>query len=335
MHRLRIQFPTLPVVALCLLLAPLGCDLFGDDDRSIDEVPPERLAAATVTDTILDQRSVTPAIRTEEALLLFDVENPLVHQVPAAADSAASRPCFGPEKRRLVFQTRSNTIRTAARLKLLDLESRSVRRLDAVGSLGGCVWRADGSGFYYVDDAEEEVTKAAFYDLTSDESYLFGRSEDRAAVFPYGRAGRDSVLVLARDRQGTDEERRLRHYFVDAETGTYLTTIENAYLKETRLLDYSDDRREFVAWFDESNAANLAVTDLDASSIQPFVASKERPSGSPKWGPDGTVLFERGGLEPNRKSTRVMSLEPETGRVRELITPEMIDGASFVMHPDY
>jgi len=48
MHRLRIQFPTLPVVALCLLLAPLGCDLLGEGDEDAEGFSGGPVIAATV-----------------------------------------------------------------------------------------------------------------------------------------------------------------------------------------------------------------------------------------------------------------------------------------------
>jgi len=326
MHIIRVRVPALPVAAVVfLLLAPLGCDLLGEGDPSIEEVPPERLAAASA---VFEDSAGRPF----ERLLLFDIENPSTHEVLAAPGSLASRPCFGPEKRRLLFEDRSEGIvGSRSAIKLLDLRSREVQDLAAVGDLDGCVWRADESGFYYSVALGGGLRRAGFYDLTSDETRAFGQREDRTALMPYGRKGRDSILVLGHDLRVPLEKRRLRHYFVDAETSMYLKEIKDENLKGTQAPAYNDKRNWIVARFNHTDNDSLSVMGLNGDFVKVFDAA---PPGHTRfrWGPGDTILF----VALNRTGrSRVMSADVSTGETRELIGPKIVDGAVKLGSPDY
>lgn len=129
---------------VCLTgLTLIGCDLLGGSDDF--NVPPERLVTMTAV-----YEETHESGRPVHRLVLADVEDPSDHEVLSAAGRDAGRSCFGPEKRRLLFEDNSESnVGSRAPIKLLDLESREVRDLGAAGTLKGCVWRADGSGFYY------------------------------------------------------------------------------------------------------------------------------------------------------------------------------------------
>jgi len=320
--------------ALVLLLMS-GCDTLGlGGDESFD-VPPERLVAMTAVfeETLEGGRPV-------HRLVLADVENPSDHEVLSAAGRDAGRSCFGPEKRRLLFEDNSeSTVGSRAPIKLLNLETREVRDLNAAGTLKGCVWRADGSGFYYAAGGPAGLTVSTFYDLESGETEIFAQSESGATVIPYGRKGRDSILVLSNERVDSDKV-HIPFYFVDAQTGEYLTQIENEHLRFVPWEDpdrggwrrgafkptYNDgkDRIAFlIGGVDISE--NIAITSLDGNLFELYGKSGDL---APHWGPNGTVLFERRG-------TGIMILDPQEDEVRELITPGVIDRAVRLANPDY
>jgi len=284
--------------------------------------------------------------------VLADVENPSNHEVLSAAGRDAGRSCFGPEKRRLLFEDNSESnVGSRAPIKLLDLESREVRDLGATGTLKGCVWRADGSGFYFPAASLAGLTVSTFYDLESGEKEVFAQLEAGATVIPYGRKGRDSILVLSSDSLAPGPQDRPAFYFVDAQTGEYLTQIENEHLRFVPWEDpdrggwrqgafrpaYNDEKDLIVFSFGNAEVqGTIAVTNLNGSLFRAFNLPEGLVYANPRWGSKGTVFFGR----KKRKSTlfqshRVMVTDIDTGEVREFVEPETIDGAVALRLPDY
>jgi hypothetical protein len=346
------------LAGLCglVLLSLSGCDGFGLPGRGDDfDVPPERLVAMTAVfeETLEGGRPV-------HRLVVADVQNPSNYRVLSAAGRDVGRSCFGPEKRRLLFEDNSESnVGSRAPIKLLDLETREVRDLGATGTLKGCVWRADGSGFYYAAAGGAGLRIAAFYDLETGEARPFAQTETQIGAMrgsiPYARKGRDSILVLAdsliRQEGGGFKSAGGGFFFVDTETGTYLTKVQNEHFKvvpwenEDRGGDkYSvftpayNDERDLIAYRLNSpkHVGNLAVTSLDGDFFEVYGASPNRIDSDPKWGPEGQVLAERrpqASFEPEQY--RVMAANIETGELRELVAPETIGGAVGLRAPDY
>lgn len=322
---------TLVLAGLCglVLLLLSGCDglgLFGGNDNF--DVPAERLVSMTAV-----YEETHESGRPIHRLVVADVENPSNYQVLSEAGTDVGRSCFGPEKRRLLFEDNSETnVGSRAPIKLLDLETRKVRDLDATGTLKGCVWRADGSGFYFPAASLAGLTVSTFYDLESGETEVFAQSDAGATVIPYGRKGRDSILVLSTDSLAPGPAERQAFYLVDAETEKYLTQIENERL-EGAIMPAYDGKQSLVAF---QGGSRVTVSDLEGSFFETYGVATQKVYHIVRWGPENTVLAERrpqSSFDPEKY--RVMGVNIETGGIREFVEPEVIDGAVGLRAPDY
>jgi hypothetical protein len=317
-----------PLLLGGLLLSGLllfGCDLLGDDSF---DLPSERLVAMTAV-----YEETLPGGRPVHRLVVADVQNPSNYEVLSAAGRDAGRSCFGPEKRRILFEDNSESnVGSRAPIKLLDLETREVRDLNAAGTLKGCVWRADGNGFYYAAGGPAGLTVSTFYDLKTDETEIFAQSESGATVIPYGRKGRDSILVLSNDSLAPGPQDRPAFYFVDAETGEYLTQIENGQIKGAIVPAYNDEQG-LIAFQGNSR---LTVSNLVGSFFDTYGVAPGKVYHTVRWGPDDTILADRRpqtSFDPERY--RVMAVDIASEGTRELVAPERIDGAVGLRAADY
>jgi len=320
------------VFAAALMGAVLGCDLLGGDESF--DVPPERLVAMTAVfeETLEGGRPV-------HRLVVADVQDPSNYEVLAASGTDVGRSCFGPEKRRLLFEDNSeSTVGSRAPIKLLDLKTREVRALDATGTLKGCVWRADGSGFYFAAASLAGLTVSTFYDLESGETEVFAQSKAGATVIPYGRKGRDSILVLSSDSLAPGPQDRPAFYFVDAQTGEYLIQIENEHLrfvpwenpdrggwKYSAFVPAYDAEHDLVAFRRNTPQGNgkLTVTSLNEMFFEVY----GNVFGAPEWGPGGELLFTRG--------SSVLRLDVRSGDRRMFFGTSEIEGVTGLRNPDY
>lgn len=339
MPRPSVRSPSVGISLLLLGTLLLSCDLLGDDESF--DVPPERRVAMTAV-----YEETLPGGRPVHRLVLADVENPSTHEVLSAAGRDAGRSCFGPEKRRLLFEDNSESnVGSRAPIKLLDLASREVQDLGATGTLKGCVWRADGSGFYFPAASLAGLTVSTFYDLESGETEVFAQSEAGATVIPYGRKGRDSILVQSNDSLAPGPTGRPAFYFVDAQTGEYLTQIENEHL---RFVPWEDPDRggwkqsAFTPDYNNTygliafrlnspkrDTNNIAVTDEAGNSIELYA------SGSfPKWGPERSILYTRRSFSDYRDA-RAMIIDTKKEEVRLFVKPKKIEGAAGLRLPEY
>ena len=319
---------------LCAGAFLCSCDLLGED-ASFD-VPSERLVSMTA---VFEETHESG--RPVHRLVVADVENPSNHEVLSAAGRDVGRSCFGPDKRRLLFEDNSGSnVGSRAPVKLLDLETRKVRDLDATGTLKGCVWRADGSGFYFAAAGGAGLRISAFYDLESGETRSFAQKESQGKAMrgsiPYSRKGRDSILVradsLVRRENGGFKNVGGGFYFVDAETEKYLTQIENERL-EGAITPAYNGKQSLVAF---QGGSRVTVSDLEGSFFETYGVATQKVYHIVRWGPENTVLAERrpqSSFDPEKY--RVMGVNIETGGIREFVEPKVIDGAVGLRAPDY
>jgi len=280
--------------------------------------------------------------------------------VISEAGPEVGRTCFGPDERRLVFEDNSELIvGSRAAIKLLNLETRTVEPLNAIGTLKGCVWRADGSGFYYGAAGGAGLRIAHFYDLETGETEPFAQTTtaDGAmrGMIPNGRKALDSILVLAdsldRREVGGWNHEGVGYYFVDVETGEYLTKVENEHFKLVPWEDpdrggwkysvftpaYNGDQ-DLIAFRLNSpeHVADLAVTSLTGDVFTVYGASPDSIDSDPVWGSGDAVLAERRPQESfDPEKYRIIVANTETGEVRELVAPGTIDGAVGLRAPEY
>ncbi len=311
-----------------------GCDLLGGGESF--DVPRERLVAMTAV-----YEETHESGRPFHRLVVADVQNPSDYEVLSAAGTDVGRSCFAPEKRRLLFEDNGgSSVGSRTSIKLLDLNTREVRDLGATGSLKGCVWRADGSGFYFAAAGGAGLKLSTFYDLETGETRPFAQMETQdgrmRGSIPYARKGRDSILVLAdsliRREVGGWRHAGVGYYFVDAKTGEYLTQIENEQIKGAIMPAYNEEQ-ELIAFQGNSR---ITVSDLVGSFFETYGTSPGKVYQTVRWGPDDTLLADRRpqtSFDPEKY--RVVVTDTKTGEVHELVASERIDGAVGLRAPDY
>ena len=333
--------------ALCTLAVSLAsCDLFGsgEQDPGVEGVPPERLVAmVAVWDD--GKGGDKPVHR----LVVADFENPERYDVLRDAGSEVGGTCFSPDKRRILFADHTGgNVGTRASLKLYDLNDGEVRSLDGAptaathdGTLK-CIWRADGSGFYYSAGGAAGQEIPVYYDLESKESRSF------EAVRFHGLRGRDSLLANVGSLYESETKGPFGFCFIDAQTEKLLECLENEYLR-------------FIPWEDESRGGwkqaafdliygkasgllaferriedekYLAVTDLEGESVKTH--STNGVIRNLRWAERETVLFNRYPQPGSSWDTfRIMVWDIGANDVRAFADPEIIDGAVGLHLPDY
>jgi hypothetical protein len=294
--------------------------------------------------------------------VLVDIANPANYEVLSQAGTFASEPRFSPDKRQLLFvdHTHAPTF-SRGQITLLDLESGAVHPLffdtedgeqdPLQGSLRGLVWEPDGTGFYSAQSGAAGLLVAYHYDLSERSFRVFAQTQGGAIVIPYGRKGQDSILVLSTERREDSNSEHIPYFFVDAATGAYLEPIENEHLrfipwenperggwKHSVYTPAYNDEKDLIAFRlnDPENRGNVAVTNLNGSFFKVYGVSEAYIDTFPRWGPAGTVLFNRSeGATSPYQTHRVMIANIETGEVSEFVNPETIDGAVGLRTPDY
>jgi Tol biopolymer transport system component len=291
-----------------------------------------------------------------QRLVVADVQNPLNYRVLWKAGKSAERPCFGPEKKRLLFENYKGALTGSdGVITLLDLESGEVRplvdsteggRRPIQGKLGACVWSANGSGFYYTAYAGGGFAYPAYYDLEEGKTISpFPQTND--VVFAKARMGRDTLVVRTGNEEcqeawDKEEEFQCSPFFLMTPKGQYISHLNSPYFTLTQKqgiynLDWNDELKLFALTYNDTTSTGwkIAVTNLDGSYW--VATSGQYADGLPSWGPNGQfVLFDRRGRrELAYTAHEVMRLEPKSGTVRELVEPGKIDGAVALRQPDY
>lgn len=321
-----------------VLLFVAACDGFG----LFGEAPGGRVAMTAVYEETLE--SGRPIHR----LVVADVYDPSNYNVLTQAGKYAEQPCFGPEKRRLLFEDHEGALTGSdGVITLLNLESGAIRPLvdsteggprPILGTLGRCVWSPDGSGFYYTAYLAGGFPFQAYYDLEKGmREPPFPRTSDQ--VFVATRMGGNTLVVSSRKACGEESCQQSTTYLMTPE-GQYLSRIDNRYFVDQVgyvVRDWNDERRLFALTYNDttSTGSKLAVTNRTGSHW--VATSGQYLDGLASWGPSGQfLLFDRRGRRQHEYTAhRVMWLDPYSGAVRKFVEPETIDGAVALRQPDY
>lgn len=326
-----------------------GCDLLGIGNARQCTLPGTKLQTnGRMVLTAVFEDTLEGEVDPNRRLVVTDFWNPSDYRVLQKAGDHVGQAYLGPEKRRIVFEDDVNLIEDAGgRLKLYDLESDEVRALpDAPWtSMTGevIVWSTDGSGFYYNASGKTgTVPPLVYYDLDKQEA-RFVAQKTRL----HGLKGHTSILVNS--RESPNDEKRFPFYFFDIATEEYVEHVRNEYLK---FVEWEDESRgghkyaafgpaygketNLIAFRQKSNdETRLAITDVEGDCFGTYTDGRYVDSDL-DWGPGGTVLFGRHDSFGSGWSTyRVMVLNPETGKVRRLVDPEVVDGAIGLHSPNY
>lgn len=325
-----------------------GCDLLGEGNV--------RRCTAPDTDVQKDGRMVLTAVfedtlegeeTTAHRLVVTDFQDPSDYRVLRNAGDHVGEASLGPEKRRIVFEKDARLIEDAGgRLALYDLERDEVRLLpDApfTGTGGGnVVWETDGSGVYYnAGGGLAGIGPLVHYDFEKQKARFLAQRNR-----PYGLRGRTSLLVY--NRRSVNKG-RFPFYFFDGETEEYTEHVRNEYLK---IVEWEDESRgghkyaaftpaygnetDLIAFRQRSEGkTRLAITDVEGDCFGTYTDGQYL-NGDLDWGAGGTVLFDRhDSFGSGWSDYRVMVLDVQTGKVRSLVDPEVIDGALGLHSPDY
>lgn len=328
------------MLLISLATALAACDGAGPDPRL--DVPPDRLIAAVALYNVGDGRP-------DQRLVLLDADDPARYEIIGAAGTWADRPCFDPAKERILYVDYEVAYAGGGgRLRLVDLEDRSVRTLDAMSRLEGCVWAPDGSGVYYAEAGAAGVTGLTHYNLDTGEKRQLGQSQTGATVIPYGRKGRDSILVLSNDPAVAGEDQIPGFYFVDGATGEYLQPLQNPHIQfisdgeESRNYKqgaYQPAYREAtdqVAFLVGGSTIEpgIVISDLAGRNTTTFSEDKHQFLSSPLWGRGQTLLLSRRAYRDGADQ-EIVSLDVQTGTVTVIVKAEKIGGAIGLRMPDY
>lgn len=325
-----------------------SCELLGYGSVEQCTVPNTQLQPnGRMVLTAVFEDTLEEEVDPNRRLVVTDFWNASDYRVLQKAGDHVGQGYLGPEGRRIVFEADVNLIEDAAgRLKLYDLESDEVRALpDApwTSVSGNLVWSPDGSGFYYnAAGKTSTIPPLVHYDLEKNEAqYVTLQSQIHGL--------RDPTSLLVNPGKSWNDTVRFPFYFFDTETEEYGQHVRNEYLK---FVDWEDESRGghkyaafsptygsetgLIAFRQRSGGeTRLAITDVEGDCFGTYTDGRYVDSDL-VWGPGGTVLFERHDSFGSGWSTyRVMVLNPETGEVRRLVDPGVIDGAVGLHSPNY
>ncbi len=350
----------IPVLLLLLSSAVSGCSLTEEELQQ----PVDRWIAMTA---VYEESLESGAPVQRVALVNFD--DPRRYRI-LARDSltAAHRPRLSPNREWLVVENHVTSFGSSAWLNLINVTSEVVipllsitdgpiREAPLYGTLSAHVWKPDGTGFY---GTRFEVVPVSFEYWAEYDGESYGSDGTQEATnfgLPYGLKGADSLLVLAAAPDGSSS---VGFHFLNGRTYDYLEPIDNQHLQfvpragnpgtpewdgwkhqvhnpalnnESGLIAY-----RLIADAEEESSPSrrgIAVTNMDGTFYREF-DSGDFFDGYPRWGPGGTVLLDRRPLRSKDwRDHRVMVLDIETGEIRELVEPHIIDGAAGLRLPDY
>lgn len=296
--------------------------------------------------------------RMPQRLVLIDFYDPATFRV-LARDSifAAKRSRISPDGRFVVFENNITGLGSSPLISVMEIETEKSRPLYLYPEAGGSkiglqgqlqefAWDPEGTGFYAATRGPAEFgAYTYYYDLAGRGFEPVGEPTYRTSVFPYGLKGRDSLIVFS---DAPSAPGRGKGYFFMTPDGHYLSRIENPHLGQINRDGTNKKAPYFLAWNDELglfaysqvdstvSGFKIAVTNLDGSYYQTYT-SGEYLDRRPVWGPNNTILFER--VRPQSpggwKDFRVMVLDRESGEIRQLVDPSVIDGAVALRYPDY
>lgn len=334
--------------AICgALLSFLGCD---SGPERIEEVPPERRVAFTAV-----YAETRPDGAPIQRVIVADFENPSVFRVLTPNDHASLQPRLSHDRQRVLFGDETIGGVDAPRLVLHNLETNradtlttqtpSGLRLSFLQWPGELVWDHDNSGFFLGTGGN----------LWRYAGGLLNQISERSYGWPWSLKGRDMLIVESMDpaAPGRDGETGPGYYFMSRD-GRYLSRIRNPYLDWRRngsgqwmpqafFPSFSEEEERFAFVIDASNLAGgpalrysgtrIAVTNLDGSFFRIYTTGEYYDTW-PRWGPRGTILFDRVRKNGDPWQThKVMRLDLKSGNVREFVSPSTF-GAVGLRFPD-
>jgi len=273
--------------------------------------------------------------------VLIDFFNPENYRIINREDFQVTDPCFSADKTGILFgNSKKGASDAGCLLSYYNIENDSLVGFIRVegNNLWGHdpVWNYNEDGFYY----RHEGFGANFFNH-------FDISTSTNTRFPYGKSikgikGPDSLIVTS-NINGT----YVLHY-CDKE-GQYLDWVDNPHIqtaeetlqqKRVGIWGYNSQRSLFlISEFSFKGGRNymfISVTNLIGTFYRQYV---ETLSGDkPVWGPEAKyILFTKkynSKAGPEARST-IMVIDCITGEVRELIDPNIINGAVALRNPGY
>jgi len=314
---------------LFLILATLwltSCDTTGGEDPPPEPEKPGLVAfGAYFSDTDTYRVLVAPFDEPTNYRFIDDLEG--------------LDPHFSPDKSNLLFLSLSpgGIINVVA---LYDFEQDTTVQLTDVEEFDSLLravgksitWNTEGTGFYYALNMGMGLIHNTYYHQIGDSSIV----PIHETALPIERIDRDTLIV-----ENLDEDNNIAYYFMDLRTGTS-TRMNNPHLEHElsigpATLAWNEVRRQLAAVvFDASTGKRqIILTNLDGSFYREVTTGELGNADSyPRWGPNSSVLFLR--TESDRSPARkvIMTVDVETGEVREWLGPEEI-GATRLIYVDY
>ncbi len=288
-----------------------------------------------------------------EKLVICDYTDPSNFEILTDDSFRVSYPKYSPDKNRILFGDNNRYATEAGPLLVIyDIETRSCNLIEYNYSTGfglygsGHIWNNDGTGFFYYDVmAVIVIFSTHYYDLTTSSDELVKRGKGSfGEVTPRAVISSDTLMVFSNDSVTTGQPPGF--YFLD-ESYNYAKRInnphligynKNGYLREALGLDY--DRESGLIVYSEHHTdtigEKISVTNLDGSYYRNYT-SGDFNDLNPVWGyKSETILFMRNPVGPSRhRDSRIMILDVKSGRVREFVSPSVINGAAGLRSPDY
>ena len=205
------------------------------------------------------------------------------------------------------------------------------------------VWNPDGTMIYFYFSSHMGLPNIHIYDLRTTEYTILRQSVEFGETV-IGFFEPEMMIVYTNDTVRTGEP--AGYFYMDL-NGEYHGRINNPHLerivtdhvtkKAPWYMNYSRHNNLFAFTQVDSSTPGyeIALTNLDGTYYKRFTSGYM--DRYPTWGPDDNIiLFDRAELSdlehPHR---RIMRLNTETGEVKELVYPALLDGAEGVSTPSY
>ncbi|MFC1564099.1 hypothetical protein ACFL6G_04140 [candidate division KSB1 bacterium] len=282
---------------------------------------------ATFTNPDDEHRSISK-------IVLVDFYNNDDYRIVDREKLSAEKPCFSKDKSAIIFGNPWSVAYDAGyAITYYNIEKDSLFVFPSkYHSVWGHnpVWNYDETGFYYYNQAWGAIVLCQ-YDIRTTEYENY-----RYADYLLGTKGQDSLIVQSRYNS-----QRIIHY--SAANGIYLSWIDNPRFqtydngvipKDVHSIKYHHPRGLFLYIDDEEDY--LCVTNLKGNFQRKYVQVDRMYSVvNPIWGPEGRYILYTQYSYYTLSNGRVMVLDCRTGEVRELVSPDKIDGAISLKDPGY
>jgi len=275
-------------------------------------------------------------------LVVTDFYNPNDYTILTSTKIVEVGPVFSEDKSKIIFGI-LGPAEGGPQLVLYNLQTNQLDLLEGYESgsyvYGShVVWDQDGTGFYF--RGSYYAPHVYFYNF-SDKL----RSTIRHNVMPVALKDSETLIVY-----GINLETGQQYdYFLIDSNGNYIGRINNPYLeyinrngvfiKGAYSLDYNAKSNQFVFSSVDSTVQGrkIAVTDFTGNYYKEYTKG-DYIDDHPKWGPDGTILFDRRVIQGDFNidtEYKIMKINIETGEVTEFLNPNVISGAIAIRYPEF